>query len=211
MESIYTQHYVLPRKYSQFLRMYTSNNSGNLTLLLISQVRTSGIGGNSMGIKDDMTGGNAIKHYNMITLKIEKAGLSSWPTGYADLKDLPNSFPVRFKVEKIKASRRHSGMTCMGYFYKGSFDKKYNTVMIGADIGLHDGKSWKYKTPDGTEVEERFKGKKDMFNKISDDAVESMYNILEDAFLRKYDSEESVQVDDNIIPENDFDIQNEQE
>jgi len=170
---------LLARKYSQFLRTYTSNNNGNLTLLLISQVRTGGIG--TVMVRDDMTGGNAIKHYNMITLKIEKAGMSNWPTGRENVPAA--SFPVKFTVDKIKSFGRYKGLSCYGYFYLGKFDKRFNTIMIGADIGLHDGKSWTYKNAAGEEVTEKYRGKNEMFDKLSPEGERTMYEALEPKFM----------------------------
>lgn len=170
---------LLARKYSQFLRTYTSHNVGNLSLLLIGQARTGGIG--TMVVRDMMTGGNAIKHYNLVTLKISQAGKTAWPQ-----TEVPeNSFPVRFTVEKIKAMHRYKGIQVMGYFYKGHYDRRFNIVMIGADIGVHDGKSWKYKNSAGEEVEEKFRGKNEMFNKISDEGLAAMNTALEPTFLER--------------------------
>jgi len=170
---------LLARKYSQFLRTYTSHNVGNLTLLLIGQARTGGIG--TMVVKDMMIGGHAIKHYNLVTLKIAQAGRTAWP-----IPEIPeNSFPVRFTVEKIKAMHRYKGIQVMGYFYKGRYDRRFNIVMIGADIGVHDGRIWTYTNSNGEQVEEKFRGKNEMFNKISEEGLTAMESIMEEKFLEK--------------------------
>jgi RecA/RadA recombinase len=182
---------LIPRVYSQFLRTYTSLSNRRLTLLLISQVRTQGIG--SVYVFDSMTGGNAIKHYTVVILRIEKAGQSNFPDP-AKLNGRlpPNSFPVRFKVDKIKAMGRYPGTQVMGYFYHGRFDYKFNTVYIGKDIGIHDGKSFSYPKGDET-IDLKYRGVNEMFNKIPDEAVTYMNSLLEPAYLAKISTEEVFQ------------------
>ncbi len=180
---------LIPRVYSKFLRTYTSLSSGKLTLLLVSQVRITGIG--TVRVFEDMSGGNAIKHYNVLTLKIAKAGKSAWPTAALIGANMPpNSFPVRFTVDKIKAKGRYSKIKIIGYFYRGKFDKKFNTVYIGRDLGIHDGKSFSY--PDPTDAEKsidiKYRGVNEMFSKIPDEAVKHMESLLEPAFLKSIEA-----------------------
>ncbi len=180
---------LIPRVYSQFLRTYTSLSCGKLTLLLISQVRTTGIG--SLRVFDDMTGGNAIKHYNVVTLRMERAAQSNWPDqAKVDGKLPPNSFPIRFTVDKIKALGRYSKIKLIGYFYKGKFDKKFNTIYIGKDIGVHDGKSFSYPDPKDPEklIDLKYRGANEMFNKIPDKAVIYMESLLEPTFLKSIEA-----------------------
>jgi len=176
---------LLPRTYSQFLREYTSLSSGLLTLLLVSQVRTQGIGTNYTF--DGMSGGNAIKHYNILTVRIEAAGQSNWPDAAKEGSKLPpNSFAVRFTVDKIKAMGRYKKTSIMGYFYRGKFDKKFNTIYIGKDIGVHDGKEFSYPNPEKPEenLTLKYRGINEMFNKIPDEAVTYMESILESTYLK---------------------------
>jgi RecA/RadA recombinase len=134
---------LIPRVFSQFLREYTSLSVGRLTLLLVSQVRVEGIGSNY--VFEGMSGGNAIKHYNLLTVKVATAGKSAWPTAALEGGHLPpNSFPVRFTVDKIKAMGRYKKTSVVGYFYRGKFDKRFNAIYIAKDIGIHDGKEYSY-------------------------------------------------------------------
>jgi hypothetical protein len=55
--------------------------------------------------------------------------------------------------------------------------------MIGADIGLHDGKSWTYKNAAGEEVTEKYRGKNEMFDKLSPEGERTMYEALEPKFM----------------------------
>ena len=87
----------IPRMYSQFLRMYTSQSAGTLTLLLASQVRMD-LG--SFIPTATATGGNAIKHYNILTVEMRKGGKTHWPSTEIP----PKSFTVCLK---IKIGRAH--------------------------------------------------------------------------------------------------------
>jgi RecA/RadA recombinase len=117
---------LLPRLYSQFLRMYTSCNTG-LTTILVSQIRTAGIGG-GMAF-DGMTGGNAIKHYCHMILKMTKSdSATAWP--YSLPKLPPNSFVVNYKNDRIKEASRYKGLTIRGYFYKGKLDRRFNIIAL---------------------------------------------------------------------------------
>jgi len=176
---------LIPRAFSQFLREYTSLSTGDLTLLLVSQVRMQGIG--TMAVFEGMSGGNAIKHYNILTVKIAAAGMSSWPDSAKNNGKLPpNSFPVRFTIDKIKAMHRYKKINLIGYFYRGKFDKRFNTIYIGKDIGVHDGKEYSYPNPEKEDdiITVKYKGINEMFNKIPQEAVDYMESTLEEKFLQ---------------------------
>lgn len=172
---------LLPRVYSQFFRMYTSKSVGSLTLLLGSQVRTDL--SNPMFAKERQTGGNALKHYNLITIEMRRLSDGNWPTGKEGIP--PNSFVVQLKLEKAKIMGRYRGNTILMYFKEGKFEHKFNVVAISKDLGLHDGKSLKYTVPplkvETTEtgysanevVEKEFKarGFNDFYQRVPDEAI----------------------------------------
>jgi hypothetical protein len=138
----------IPRLYSQFLRMYTSLNTG-LSLVLVSQVRTAGIGGTGMPF-DGMTGGNAIGHYcNLIVKMTRSESTAQWPYTVAALP--PHSYVVLYKIDKIKGAGRYRGLKIKGYFYKGKFDKRFNIIAIAKDLEIHDGRTFTYPNPTNPE------------------------------------------------------------
>ncbi len=174
---------LLPRLYSQFLRMYTSANTG-LTTILVSQIRTAGIG--SGMTFDGMTGGNAIKHYCHQIVKLTKSdSTSAWP--YTIAKMPPNSFVVNYKLDRIKGASRYKGLTIRGYFYKGKLDKRFNIIAIGKDLGLHDGKTFNYPDADGNMIEYKARGLKEMIESekrgLPQEAVDYLETLLEPKFL----------------------------
>ena len=174
---------LLPRLYSQFFRMYTSINTG-LSVILVSQVRTAGIGGGMPF--DGMTGGNAIKHYCNLIVKMTKSeSLTAWP--YSTAKLPPHSYVVNYKIDKIKGASRYKGLTLRGYFFKGKFDRRFNIIAIGKDLGIHDGKTFTYPSPEGGDmIEVKFRGLNEMINgknTLSPTAVDYMETLLEPKFL----------------------------
>lgn len=192
---------LIPRAWSQFLRMYTSKNLG-MTLLLGSQVRMD-LGSNKPTAKE--TGGNAIKHYNLLTVSMKKLSITSttnWPYACTYQDAPPNSYPVMMKIEKAKLSNRYSGCKLMMYYYKGSFERKFNVLAIAKDLGLHDGRTLKYITTEVTteeglggalgkggtkQVEKEFKarGFKDMYKRVPDEAIDYLETQLMDAYTQK--------------------------
>lgn len=177
---------LIPRLYSQFLRMYTSLNTG-LSMVLVSQVRTANIGGGGMPF-DGMTGGNAIGHYcNLIVKATKSESTSAWP--YTIEKLPPHSYIVTFKIDKIKGANRYKGLNLKGYFYKGKFDRRFNIIAIGKDLEIHDGRSFSYPNPANPEEMLTYtsRGLNEMINgqkPIPDEAVSYMETLLEPAFLK---------------------------
>lgn len=194
----------IPRLYSQFLRMYTSLNTG-LSMVLVSQVRTANIGGGGMPF-DGMTGGNAISHYCNLIVKCTKSeSLTQWP--YAITSFPPHSYVVTFKIDKIKGANRYKGLKIKGYFYKGKFDRRFNIIAIGKDLEVHDGKSFSYPNPDKPDEMLTYtsRGLNEMINgvkPIPDAAVDYMETLLEPKFLQLANSdmdeliEEDIQLDE---------------
>ena len=140
---------LIPRLYSQFLRMYTSRTIDNLTLILASQVRTD-LSPMANGAKR-ATGGNAIGHYNVLSVKMTRTGMGDWPGGKEKLP--PNSYPGKFVITKSKLKDRYKGNELPFYFYKGSFDHDFNVLALARHLNiLVDGKKY---TMDGTEIGSR--------------------------------------------------------
>jgi len=179
---------LLPRVYSQFFRMYTSKSIGSLTLLFGSQVRTDL--SNPMFAKEKQTGGNALKHYNLLDIEMKRVADSNWPTGADDVP--PNSFVVRLKLEKAKIMGRYRGNTIDMYFKEGKFEHKFNVVAISKKLGLHDGKSLKYpkvyESSHGYQActeEFKAKGFNDFYNKIPDEAVEYLAKRIPEEYTKQ--------------------------
>lgn len=168
---------LLPRVYSQFFRMYTSKSVGSLTLLFGSQVRTDL--SNPMFAREKQTGGNALKHYNLLDVEMRRMGDGNWPGGKENIP--PNSFVVQLKLEKAKIMGRYRGNTIMMYFKEGKFEHKFNVVAIAKDLGLHDGKILQYDVPvpdapkenviERLPAEFKARGFNEFYDKIPDEAV----------------------------------------
>jgi len=188
---------LIPRLYSQFFRMYTSLNTG-LSIMLVSQIRTAGIGGGMPF--DGMTGGNAIKHYCNLIVKMTKSeSATQWP--YSVPKLPPHSYVVTYKIDKIKGANRYKGLTLKGYFYKGKFDKRFNIIAIAKDLGLHDGKTVIYKDTDGNDIEYKARGLKEMIESenrgLPNEAINYLETLLEPKFLELANKEIDDIKDDN--------------
>ena len=187
---------LLPRLYSQFLRMYTSKMANELTLILTSQVRTD-LNPMANGANRE-TGGNALKHYNMLNVKATRLGDSAWKCG--DIP--PNSYVVKLQITKSKVKNRYRGNEILMYFYKGSFDHRFNVVAIGKDLGIHDGRSLTYQVGDETK-EFKARGFNEFYSKIPDEAVAW----IETKLLDKYTKQvmEYISVEETLIEEGDED------
>lgn len=188
---------LMPRAWSQFLRMYTSKNLG-MTLLLGSQVRMD-LSSNKPTAKE--TGGNAIKHYNLLTVSMKKLSITSnWPYTVTYQTAPPNSYPVMMKIEKAKLRGRYSGCKLMMYYYRGSFERKFNVLAIAKDLGLHDGKLLKYYVPakndtpevEIPDIEQEFKarGFNDMYKRVPDEAIDWLETQLMGAYDKQVMLEE---------------------
>lgn len=165
---------LLPRLWSQFLRMYTSKSLGKMTLLLGSQVRMDLA---AFKPTERSTGGNAIKHYNVLTMGMHRMGDGNWPTAnYADVP--PNSHVVKYQIDKIKSMGRYDGLTLNGYFVRGTFHNPVNTISIAKEVGLTDGRSVEI---DGNIY--KFRGINDMINNHPPE----MINILNSKLMEAYD------------------------
>ena len=178
---------LIPRLLSQFLRMYTSQTSGDTTLVLLSQVRLD-LG--SFMPSSKKTGGKAIDHYNVLTVKLvstkahsgsEKNG-TNWPWTIAAESDAPpKSFTLKMKIDKAKMQGRYDGNILTMYFHKGVFEERLNALAIARCLGLHDGKTLRYFVPaindvpqiEIADIEQEFKAKgfKDMYNRVPDEAI----------------------------------------
>ena len=197
---------LIPRVYSQFLRMYTSKNIGKMTLILGSQVRMD-LGGFMPVTKE--TGGNAIKHYNILTVQMTElsiTGQGNWPYAVTNATAPPKSFPVKLKIRKAKLDNRYKGNELKIYFYMGKLERKFNVLAIGKDLGLHDGKTLNYQAPseqNGESVQDhkefKAKGFKDMYNRIPDEAVDWLEGQLMDAYTNKIMLEPKPEEDEDDV------------
>jgi hypothetical protein len=174
--------------------MYTSKTIGSLTLLFGSQVRTDL--SNPLFARDKQTGGNALKHYNLITIQMKRMGDGEWPTGKESIP--PNSFVVKLTLDKAKIKDRYRGNSVNMYFKEGKFEHKYNVVALAKDVGLHDGKSLTFNTSDLAPSQEligsngyneilsfKARGFGDFYNRIPDSAVTWLEQRLNDAYTKQ--------------------------
>lgn len=87
---------LIARKLSQFFRMSTSKNAkANCATILIAQVRAD-LG--SYGGFETICGGNALHHYNSLTLRMRRGPKADWPMKGKD----PIGFSMVIKIEKTK-------------------------------------------------------------------------------------------------------------
>lgn len=209
---------LLPRVYSQFLRMYTSRSVGKLTLILASQVRTDL--SNPMFAFDKQTGGNAIAHYNLLTIKMTRVADSNWPWTVDNKTMPPNSFVVKLALSKAKIMNRYKNNSINMYFHKGQFEHRLNVLAIAKDLGLTDGKSLKYRCPTNStfvsnpanelsaepigDIEKEFKarGFKEMYEKAPDEAITWLESQLKDAYTKKVmDGIDTAEQTEEIVPD----------
>jgi len=192
---------LIPRLYSQFFRMYTSLNTG-LSIVLVSQIRTAGIGGGMPF--DGMTGGNAIKHYCNLIVRMNKSeSLTQWPYSVAALP--PHSYVVTYKIDKIKGANRYKGLKLKGYFVKGQFEKRFNIIAIAKDLGLHDGKTLQYPNPEKPDemIDYSARGLNEMINggdkrRLPKEAVDYLETLLEPTFLEIANKDIAPDEDDEV-------------
>lgn len=174
---------LIPRLLSQFLRMYTSQTTGDTTLVLLSQVRLD-LGSFMPSAKK--TGGKAIDHYNVLNLKLastkphsgSEASGTKWPWTIATEKDAPpKSFTLKMKIDKAKMQGRYDGNVLTMYFHQGEFDRKLNVLAIAKSLGLHDGKTLRYQNKATVEAGEegmlefKAKGFRDMYNRVPEEVI----------------------------------------
>lgn len=196
---------LLPRVYSQFFRMYTSKSVGKLTLLFGSQVRADL--SNPMFVRNKQTGGNALGHYNLITIEMLRLSDGNWPSGRDSIP--PNSFVVQLKLDKAKIMNRYRGNKINMYFKEGKFERKLNVLALAKDLGLHDSKTLKYimnepQPRDVSGIQERAdvekevkaRGFNDLYNKIPDEAIDWLEAQLNEAYTKKVTAYEAKDEED---------------
>lgn len=189
---------LLPRLYSQFLRMYTSKTSETLTLILVSQVRTDI--GSMARMKDKETGGNALKHYNLLNVKMNRVSDSKFPI-LENGKIPPNSYAIQLEIIKSKVKDRYKGNRLLYYFINGEFNHRFNVICLARDIELFDGKTLTYKVGEETK-EFKAKGLKDSLDKMPEEAVKWLEDNLIEAYTKKvmnYKHEESQNDDEDSL------------
>lgn len=201
---------LIPRLLSQFLRMYTSQAAGNVTLVLLSQVRLD-LGGAGTIKTAKKTGGKAIDHYNILNVKLQSVKAHSgsdqkgtkWPWSVATEADAPpKSFTLYMRIDKAKMQGRYDGNVMVMHFHQGEFEEKLNVLAIAKRLGLHDGKTLKYftseKTIDGNgelseisedlplkEAEFKAKGFRDMYNRVPEEAIAWLKTQLMEAYNKQ--------------------------
>lgn len=192
---------LLPRVYSQFFRMYTSRSVGKLTLVFGSQVRADL--SNPMFVRNKQTGGNALGHYNLITVEMLRVGDSNWPSGKGSVP--PNSYVVQLRLDKAKIQKRYKGNKILMYFKEGKFEEKLNVLAIAKDLGLHDGRTLIYRAPSSDQaemateqvIEFKARGFNDMYNRVPDEAIAWLKTQLNDTYTKQVMSYEGTEEDTN--------------
>lgn len=204
---------LIPRVFSQFLRMYAAKTEGRTTLILVSQVRMN-LGGNQAYLQE--TGGNAIKHYSNLTLSITRADSKStgsdWPEAGDSLP--PNSYIAKVKIKKCKINGRYKGNEIRLYFRRGHFDHKFNVLALAKDLGILQAKGasasfeWPEPQEDGTtkKVEIKSKGFSAMYDKITDEQLkwieETLYKAYDEMVMEGFDNRE--ETEEIVEAENEF-------
>ncbi len=170
---------VLPRLYSQFLRMYTAKTEDTLTLILTSQVRTD-LNPMAHGA-NKATGGNALKHYNMLNIQMRRSDYQKeWPSS----KMPPNSYVCTLKIEKAKIKDRYKNNVINIYFYKGSFEHKFNVLAIAKDFEMFKDDTLTFKNKEGVEETVKFEDFEDMYEKISNEMLEQVASQLQEKYTQ---------------------------
>jgi hypothetical protein len=161
--------------------MYTSKALDTLTLILASQVRTDIT---SMARdKEKETGGNALRHYNVLNVKMSRKGDSAFPVKEGE-KAPPNSYAIQLTITKSKVKDRYRGNKLMMYFYHGSFDHRFNVICIAKDLGIWDGKSLEY-IVNGETKQFKSRGIKESVEKLPDEAVAYLEPLLMEAYTKQ--------------------------
>ena len=124
------------RQFSRFFpRILHSLRVNQASLMLIAQYRTSGIGGAYVN-PFNISGGNARKFYDWMTIELRKASKSDWLI--AD-DGSTIGFPLRFLISKSKMPGVREGTEFRTMFFNGKgFDNNYEKVKMAYDGGLID-------------------------------------------------------------------------
>lgn len=162
--------------------MYTSQTSGNVTLVLLSQVRLD-LGSFMPSAKK--TGGKAIDHYNVLTVKLtSQQPRNNWPYTVTEKDAPPKSFALNLKLDKAKMKGRYDGNKLVMYFREGIFDDKFNVLAISKELGLFNGKTITYEKDDGTTETFKGKGFVDSYNTITEEPLDWLRKQIPEAYTK---------------------------
>ncbi|MGD9697550.1 hypothetical protein [Acinetobacter sp.] len=112
-------------------RILGAMRGNSTTLLQIGQLRASGIGGPFVSLQ--MSGGNARKYYDLLTLSIRRGARSEAPTD--GLIELGYAFIMKTAKSKISGIREGSDMKTAFFFDQG-FDPTYELTVQALDRGV---------------------------------------------------------------------------
>lgn len=113
---------LLARKLSQFFRMAINPVAkGNVAVILVGQTRTS-VGFIAL---DQLTGGNALKHYSVLTLNIRRGQKSDAPRDGGKTTGNIIGFDTKVKVDKTKTPGTKSELTeiHLPFYYSTGWEK----------------------------------------------------------------------------------------
>jgi recombination protein RecA len=119
---------VLSDAYPRVLGACRQNAS---TIFQIAQLRTSGIGGPFVSL--GVSGGNARKYYDLLTLHIRRGSKAEAPTDESGIVGF--KFHIECKKSKVSGIREGDNASTMFFFEKG-FDPEYELTVIALDRGI---------------------------------------------------------------------------
>jgi len=126
---------LLARKMGKFTRVCaTPIYQGNVSLVLIGQIRTEGIGG--FAPRNGLTGGHAIKHWSQLTIYMRKGQAADSPTERRDTDEIGKSgkpktelirvgFDCVLQIQKTKTdSQPENSNLHLPFYFSSGFEKK---------------------------------------------------------------------------------------
>ena len=137
---------LIPRKLSQFFRMACEKNArSNCATILIAQCRAA-IG--SYGAPERITGGNALAHYNSLTLMLRRGSRADAPKD----GDQEIGFDMIVKIAKTKLNDRELQQMSMPFLFGAGISRRVMIIRLAIEKGLI--------TQSGARYEDTVNGKK---------------------------------------------------
>jgi len=120
------------RVLSDFYPRITGSLRGyGATLIQIGQLRATGIG--TAFVSNKVSGGNARKYYDLLTLHLRRGPKSEWPT--ENNQEIGYKYVMRVDKSKVGGIREKSDMETM-FFYGTGFDPIYEMTVMALDAGI---------------------------------------------------------------------------
>lgn len=153
---------LIARKLSQFFRMACSRNAtSNCATILVAQVRTD-IG--SYGGMQKITGGNALEHYNSLTMILRRGARSDAPK--AGDRDI--GYNMVMKLDKTKLNSNEGQSLDIPFLFGEGISAKLITINHAISLGLIQRSGAWYQD---TINDKKYQGMSNLIAEISNDDI----------------------------------------